>query len=333
MAFFPNVDAIQEFKIESNSPPAEFGRFNGGVVNLTTKSGGNTFHGDGVRVLPARVAERAQLLRVDHPGKPEFRRNQFGGVARRSDPARSHVLLRRLPGPAADDRPDRDLDGADAAAAAGHLHRSRSAAACRPSTIRPPPRRGTGGATRTPFAGQHDSGRTASIPSPGRCSSAIRCRPAPAPRTTIGASTNETVDQDQFSVRLDHRFAPDRDHVFGRLTRFQRGIHPGDPAAGRERRHVRNAGPAGHARRGRSRRSYQRIVLEPTWSTSFGSATRGARCDRRPPSSTARRRALWVFRGFLRTRSFPNTLPTFLIGGYQQLGSPAEHGDATSARA
>src|SRR4051812_23251556 len=34
VAFFPNIDAIQEFKIESNSPPAEFGRFNGGVVNL-----------------------------------------------------------------------------------------------------------------------------------------------------------------------------------------------------------------------------------------------------------------------------------------------------------
>ena len=37
VAFFPNVDAIQEFKIESNSPPAEFGRFNGGVINLSTR--------------------------------------------------------------------------------------------------------------------------------------------------------------------------------------------------------------------------------------------------------------------------------------------------------
>src|SRR5207244_478091 len=39
VAFFPVVDAIQEFKIETNSPPAEFGRFNGGVMNLTTKAG------------------------------------------------------------------------------------------------------------------------------------------------------------------------------------------------------------------------------------------------------------------------------------------------------
>ena len=38
VAFFPIVDAIDQFKIETNSPPAEFGRFNGGVINLTTKS-------------------------------------------------------------------------------------------------------------------------------------------------------------------------------------------------------------------------------------------------------------------------------------------------------
>ena len=43
--FFPVLDAIQEFKIESNSPPAEFGRFNGGVINLTTKAGSNARHG------------------------------------------------------------------------------------------------------------------------------------------------------------------------------------------------------------------------------------------------------------------------------------------------
>ena len=45
VAFFPNIDAIQDFRIESNSPPAEFGRFNGGVVNLTTKAGTNHVRG------------------------------------------------------------------------------------------------------------------------------------------------------------------------------------------------------------------------------------------------------------------------------------------------
>ena len=65
VAFFPIIDAIQEFKIESNSPPAEFGRFNGGVVNLTTKSGTQCLSRQRVRVLPQRGSERPELLPVD----------------------------------------------------------------------------------------------------------------------------------------------------------------------------------------------------------------------------------------------------------------------------
>ena len=64
VAFFPVIDAIQEFKIETNSPPAEFGRFNGGVINLTTKAGTNALPRHRLRVLPQRGAERAQLLSV-----------------------------------------------------------------------------------------------------------------------------------------------------------------------------------------------------------------------------------------------------------------------------
>jgi hypothetical protein len=41
----PTQDAVQEFRIVSNAVDAEFGKFAGGVVNLTTKSGSNAFHG------------------------------------------------------------------------------------------------------------------------------------------------------------------------------------------------------------------------------------------------------------------------------------------------
>ncbi len=80
VAFFPNVDAIQEFRIESNSPAAEFGRFNGGVVNLTTKSGTNVLRGTLFEFFRNEALNARNFFASSNPIKPEFRRNQFGGV-------------------------------------------------------------------------------------------------------------------------------------------------------------------------------------------------------------------------------------------------------------
>src|SRR3954462_6009512 len=80
VAYYPIVDAIQEFKIESNSPPAEFGRFNGGVVNLTMKSGANAVHGAGFEFLRNEAMNARNFFQSTNPVKPEYRRNQFGGT-------------------------------------------------------------------------------------------------------------------------------------------------------------------------------------------------------------------------------------------------------------
>src|SRR4051812_13260315 len=83
VAFFPVVDAIQEFKVESNSPPAEFGRFNGGVINLTTKAGANARHGGGFEFFRNQKLNARNLFApatAANPNKPVFRRNQFGFV-------------------------------------------------------------------------------------------------------------------------------------------------------------------------------------------------------------------------------------------------------------
>ena len=83
VAFIPIVEAIQEFKVEVNSPSAEFGRFNGGVVNLTTKSGTNGFHGAAFEFLRNEALNARNLFApatAANPNKPVFRRNQFGFV-------------------------------------------------------------------------------------------------------------------------------------------------------------------------------------------------------------------------------------------------------------
>lgn len=41
----PNVDDTQEFKVQTDNLPAEYGRFSGGVINITTKAGTNDLHG------------------------------------------------------------------------------------------------------------------------------------------------------------------------------------------------------------------------------------------------------------------------------------------------
>ncbi|HET9941943.1 MAG TPA: carboxypeptidase-like regulatory domain-containing protein, partial [Terriglobia bacterium] len=45
VAYFPVVDAIEEFRVETNSYSAEYGRSNGGVIMVNHKSGSNQFHG------------------------------------------------------------------------------------------------------------------------------------------------------------------------------------------------------------------------------------------------------------------------------------------------
>jgi len=47
----PSVEALQEFRVETATPPAQYDRTTGGVRSFTTRSGGNAFHGAGFDIL------------------------------------------------------------------------------------------------------------------------------------------------------------------------------------------------------------------------------------------------------------------------------------------
>src|SRR5205085_3830226 len=74
----PNPDAIQEFRVQTNSYNAEYGRFASGIINVLTKSGTNKFHGSLFEFL------RNDIFNANDWGsqlaKAPLRRNQFGGT-------------------------------------------------------------------------------------------------------------------------------------------------------------------------------------------------------------------------------------------------------------
>jgi hypothetical protein len=80
--WFPSQDAVQEFKVETSNLGPEWGRFAGGVMNLTTKSGSNEFHGDAYEFLRNKVLN-ANTFFGNKSGipTPPFTQNQFGANA------------------------------------------------------------------------------------------------------------------------------------------------------------------------------------------------------------------------------------------------------------
>lgn len=76
----PSVDALQEFKVETNNFSAQYGYSAGAVVNATIKSGTNQFHGDAFEFVRNDVFDARNFFLPPSSAKPPLQQNQFGGT-------------------------------------------------------------------------------------------------------------------------------------------------------------------------------------------------------------------------------------------------------------
>ncbi|MGE0126536.1 MAG: carboxypeptidase regulatory-like domain-containing protein [Blastocatellales bacterium] len=322
VAFFPVIDAIQEFKVETNSASAEFGRFNGGVINLTTKSGTNEFHGSAFEFFRNEALNARNLFApatAANPNKPVFRRNQFGFVA-------GGPIVKNKTFFFGDYQATRQLIGRVRISTVPTLLQRQgiftepiSGASPRiydPATTRPGQ---SGGFVRDQFANNTIPG--ARIDSVARL--LLDRFPMPTSSGTVNNYRrvgNETQNQDQFDVRIDHRFSGS-DQVF---VRFSYAKNLNDPVAplpdgsgaitsgaigktdtiGQSLAsnwiHTLNGRMANEFRFGYTRRVVDRVGL----------------LLNAPPSESLK------LPGIPSNAAFQSAMPTFTIDGLQQLGSP-----------
>ena len=312
VAFFPIVDAIQEFKIETNSPPAEFGRFNGGVINLTTKAGTNALHGTAFEFFRHESLNARNFFQTANTTKPTFSRNQFGGVLGGPLVRNRTFFFVDYQGQRQDIERTVLSNVPTMAQRQGVFTQNIYDPATTASN-------GAGGFTRTQFPGN-------TIPldrmDPVARSLLLRY---PEP-TSAGTANNyrrtasEIDDQNHWDVRLDHQFASGNDRVFGRLSNFRGHFEPVTPlpegsgtttgtlgpqdttswAFASNYQHTFSNNLLNELRIGDTRRTVHRTAAQ--LSSSAGSALN--------------------IPGIPSTAQFPNTLPTFTIAGYQILGSP-----------
>ena len=78
IALRPSVEAVQEFKIQTNLFAADQGRNAGATINVLTKSGSNQFHGSAYDFLRNDNLDAKNYFVPSTTPKPPFAQNQFG---------------------------------------------------------------------------------------------------------------------------------------------------------------------------------------------------------------------------------------------------------------
>ena len=320
VAYFPVVDAIEEFRVDTNSYSAEYGRSNGGVIMVNQKSGSNDFHGSVFEFFRNEALNARNLFATTGP-KPRFRRNQYGFV---------------VGGPLQRDKTFFFVDYQSTRLQTGTPRTSTvptslqrrgifSNAIYDPATTR----LSNGVYVRGPFlnntipADRWDAATKAVVdryPLPN-----VFINGQEATANNYVRTANETTNQDQFGVRLDHNLNRNQ-RVFARYEYLRDRSLPSTPLP--DGSGLITAGIIGN-----TLTRADSIALEHNWTVSsnktnqlrFGYTKRGFERDSlrtgQPASEISGIPNIPV-------SAFADTLPTYDVVGFQQLG-PTTNGNAT----
>ncbi len=76
-SIIPNLDSISEFRLLTDNFDPEYGNYNGGLINVVTKSGSDSFHGNVFEFLRNTALDAKNYFAAT---RSVFRQNQFGGT-------------------------------------------------------------------------------------------------------------------------------------------------------------------------------------------------------------------------------------------------------------
>ena len=203
----PILDAIQEFKVQTATFSAEFGQAAGGVVNLSIRSGSDQFHGSGFEYLRNSWLDADPYFQPALTAKPQFIQNQYGATV-------GGPIIRNRTFFFFAWQSERISDASPQLAVvpvASQLAGNFTTAIYDPASTAVNPN--GSGYIRTQFANnQIPTNRFDPV-----AAKLVSLFPAPnlTGANNFFSNQKETISNDQYVLRLDHRFS-DRDTVFSR---------------------------------------------------------------------------------------------------------------------
>jgi hypothetical protein len=214
----PIVDAIQEFKVQTATFSAEFGQSAGGVVNASIRSGTDHIHGTVFEYLRNSWMDASPFFQPALTAKPQFIQNQYGATVGGPIIKNRTFLFFAWQSSRIDDASPQLA----VVPTASELQGNFAGTIYNPATTAPNPN--GSGYVRTPFPGNH-------IPVSDFDPVAAKLLTLfPAPNLTgannFFSNQKETVDNDQYILRLDHRFS-EKDTAFARyVASFSTNVLP-----------------------------------------------------------------------------------------------------------